>query len=372
MGLKESLATVIGHASLPKVEMTSFNGQANKYLMFIRQFDSIIASKVRDRGQLLSYLIYYCTGKARKAIEACVALPSEEGYERARTILRDLYGQEHDIARAHIQELIGNSATIPNASEALSDFATTLRNSYIALTQLGYTADLNSAANLEKIVMRLPLELQGRWADVAEHILGSGKEPDFDDLTKFVESRARTARTRYGQLWMQSKASLDSKPAYTVPKPSTSFSDQSNANYMNNRPLNRSYRSCIVCGGDHRLPDCPAFQKEQLTTRRNIVRTNNLCYLCLGAGHSAKYCRSNIKCSMLGCQRRHHTLVHSEGQMEVEIRHANTNLARNMTHEKVFFGTVPVRIPGPNGMVETYAFLDSGSDTSLVSEGLIR
>jgi len=46
----------------------------------------------------LSYLIQYCTGEAKRSIEDCVVLPSENRYKRAKKILLTPYGKPHLVA----------------------------------------------------------------------------------------------------------------------------------------------------------------------------------------------------------------------------------------------------------------------------------
>ncbi|KAH9592496.1 Transmembrane protein 8B, variant 2 [Schistosoma haematobium] len=85
--LKDTLHTMVNNMVLPKIDMMYCDGQPGQYYRFISQFTSIIESKPSDKGQLLPYLLYYCKGKARTAIEACISLPSHLGYDRAKRIL---------------------------------------------------------------------------------------------------------------------------------------------------------------------------------------------------------------------------------------------------------------------------------------------
>ncbi|CAH8593460.1 unnamed protein product [Schistosoma rodhaini] len=71
--LKGTLHTLVGNMVLPKIDMMYFDGQPGQYYRFISQFNSLIESKLSDKGQLLSYFLYYCKGKARTAIESCIS-----------------------------------------------------------------------------------------------------------------------------------------------------------------------------------------------------------------------------------------------------------------------------------------------------------
>ncbi|VDP47737.1 unnamed protein product [Schistosoma margrebowiei] len=65
---------------LPKVELSTFDGQPAKYWKFIRRFELYVVCKVEDDGQRLLYLLHYCKGKAREAIDECIMLPPSSSY----------------------------------------------------------------------------------------------------------------------------------------------------------------------------------------------------------------------------------------------------------------------------------------------------
>ena len=86
--------------------MGYFDGNPENYWRFVRQFEFYIENRVADSGQRLLYLIHYCQGQARVAIQDCVMLPPIRAYERARNILKDLYGQDHLVSRSLIDGLL--------------------------------------------------------------------------------------------------------------------------------------------------------------------------------------------------------------------------------------------------------------------------
>ena len=66
--------------------------------------------------------------------------------------------------------------------------------------ELSYQADINSLDTLKKIVMRLPVHMQAKWADESGKILEMGSEPTFSHLADFLEKRALIANTEFGKL----------------------------------------------------------------------------------------------------------------------------------------------------------------------------
>ena len=75
-----------------------------------------------------------------------------------------------------------------------------MQNCALTLVQMGYEADVNSADNLVKVVKRLPVHLQSKWADRAGSLALAGTEPTFMDLSAFVEEKALLANTTYGRI----------------------------------------------------------------------------------------------------------------------------------------------------------------------------
>ncbi|GAA48417.1 protein disulfide-isomerase, partial [Clonorchis sinensis] len=170
-----SITPVTATVELPKVELSYFDGNPSHYWRFTRQFEIYIESKVQDAGQRLLYLIHYCQGDAKAAIEECVMLSPEVAYSRAREILRNLFGQPPIVARCLLECLFRFARQTTGTAKSLSDLCIKMRSCEIALTQMRYVSDLHSFAVVERIVRCLPSPLQHKWAEVADTISMSGR-----------------------------------------------------------------------------------------------------------------------------------------------------------------------------------------------------
>jgi hypothetical protein len=153
------IAQALARVDLPRVELAYFDGDPIFYHQFIRQFETQVESRVNDPGQRLSFLIHYTKGRAKRAIEGCVVLPPQAGYDRARNILKELFGKSHSIGRALISDLT-QGAPLRATADDLIEFSIKLENCEMTLMQMGRQADLNSETNLERIVTRLPSDVQ--------------------------------------------------------------------------------------------------------------------------------------------------------------------------------------------------------------------
>lgn len=87
-----------------------------------------------------------------------------------------------------------------------------------------------------------------------------------------------------------------------------------------------SSRECVLCSANHELNDCVKFKALNLDQRKEKVISNNLCFKCLRAGHSAVRCSSS-RCAK--CRGRHHLLLHSE-----ELHNQRSSKGSTSTAEK--------------------------------------
>ena len=100
-----SMASAVRESfSVPKPEIISFSGDPKDYHRFMRCFEANIDKQVEDSGLKLNYLIQFCNGEAKEAIQDCVILNPEEGFEIAKNILKRRYGQPHTIVRALVRQ----------------------------------------------------------------------------------------------------------------------------------------------------------------------------------------------------------------------------------------------------------------------------
>ena len=83
---KEMANSIKFGMSLPKPELRTFSGDPTEYWQFICNFDASLGASC-DALSRLNFLVQHCQGDARKAIEGCVILEPEVGYQKARKIL---------------------------------------------------------------------------------------------------------------------------------------------------------------------------------------------------------------------------------------------------------------------------------------------
>ncbi|OON15861.1 hypothetical protein X801_08332 [Opisthorchis viverrini] len=106
------VATTSKSAYISAVELTKCDGISHDYMKFIRQFELCVECKTAVDRQRLLFLLLYCRGSAREAIEECTLLPPTEDYRRARQVLSRLFCRSHRVSRSLLDELHESFDTI--------------------------------------------------------------------------------------------------------------------------------------------------------------------------------------------------------------------------------------------------------------------
>ncbi|CAH8678922.1 unnamed protein product [Schistosoma haematobium] len=345
----DSVKALCMSVSLPKIEIMKFDGSPLKFWTFMKGFKVNIVDRVNDDTQKLMYLIHYCEGIAKDAIEHRVLLPEKEGYTEAIKPLHERFGRPHDIVEAFLTELLSGSPLNQDDITGLQKLTRLMTNCKIALSQMGRNADLNCSTNIKRIVKQLPRSMQFKWAEAADDILRKGLEPNFDDLLQFLEKKVSIATNTYGQL-----ASGSYKAQTTSNNRSSSIRAKIHTSSI------KGSVHCVICSDAHEVTSCPQLLSVSHNEKVELLKKFKLCFNCLKPNHRATDCRQPVLCEIDGCKRRHHRILHNT---EPDVKQA----CCNSTHTTgTYLGFVPVRLHGPTGYVDTYALLDNGSDSTLL------
>ena len=191
-------------------------------------------------------------------------------------------------------------------------------------------------------------------------------------------------------------------------------------NYSKQRPRVRNYGTqgkphdktgvgkglkCSSCDANHWLSQCDAFKQMSVEDRFVFVRQKKLCINCFVPGHFVRDCSKKSFCREHGCTDKHSTFLHPKqprtdppsdkltpGEKDEDnsrrseedhaakesnngyVRTRKSPLRASASMSTTGLAVVPVRVKakGKAKTVETYAFLDSGSNTSFCPEKLMR
>ena len=412
-GLIDAMRTMTTHinrshvAPLPKEER--FSGDPLTYRRFVKHFDSYLTKGVVDMAEKLDLLISSCAGEARANIADCImARTPDLGYFEARRILERLYGQDHTIVSAYINKILNGPPIKANDRQALAALGRDMRNCLMACGNLN-SAGLDTQQTVSSVFTRLPRHLQDKFVASVTMLLETGRPVTFAMLADFVERRSLVEASFLGQVVEQrGDRGRDKGAKFNQPFRKASINTVQGEASRPFRSNGAGNTQCEFCSLSHALWKCQEFGKESVEKRWSFAKDKHLCFNCLGH-HFSKSCKSKVRCS--NCKASHHTLLHrapgetvsppdgaskevgngagevrqvmsvsmkqvkpsgeSHG-LEEEARAARENSTTQTRTCQVRLRVVPVRVWGDGKrLVDTYAFLDEGSDTTLCTDGLI-
>ena len=208
----EQQQKMIDMLQAPKAELKTFDGDPLKYWTFIRSFESNVHDVLSDPAARLTRLIQYTTDEAEDAISSCTIMEPSHGYETAREILKDRFGNNFVIAKAWLDKITSGKGIrvddplLPKALRKLSDDT---KNCKITLDAMGpeYVIEMNSQNSILKIVTKLPGYLKARWRKEAVDLqLKHGRLPRFEDVVNFLAYAAVEANNSiYGSIMTPEK-----------------------------------------------------------------------------------------------------------------------------------------------------------------------
>ena len=91
----------------------------------------------------------------------------EDGYQEARTLLKDRYGQSYRIATAYVERLTNIPPIKAEDSVTLRRFSVLLTGCTYIFGDTGYLRKAENPETLRMIVKRLPYGLKLKWRDIA-------------------------------------------------------------------------------------------------------------------------------------------------------------------------------------------------------------
>ena len=146
--------SVSGHespAKLPKLNISRFDGTYEDWPRFWNQFVEIIDKTTMAGVTKFAYLKSFLDPKVKKSIEG---LPfSNEGYNRAKSVLLDKHGKDSEIIKAYTQQIF-DLPIIPDQNVArIHEFSDKLTFSVQSLQTMGKLEQVNGyvAMTLDKL-----------------------------------------------------------------------------------------------------------------------------------------------------------------------------------------------------------------------------
>ncbi|KAK3732306.1 hypothetical protein QZH41_007811 [Actinostola sp. cb2023] len=125
-------------------------------------------------------------------LQSCLAMNTDEGYARARELLKSRYGQPFKIATTYIENVLRTPLTKAEDARALQRYSVLLASCVDTLTKIGYASKIDNPDTLRKIIEKLPFSLRDRWRTTADDINEvKRRDVTIHDVVDFVTKKAR-------------------------------------------------------------------------------------------------------------------------------------------------------------------------------------
>ena len=316
---------------------------------FIDLFNSSVDSNSQlSNAQKLQYLKAFLTNDAAKLLSSFTI--TDSNYHTALEVLKKRYDNPRMIARAHVQSIFDLPNMRNDNGKDLRKLIEGVEEHRLSLRTLGLPVEHYDLFLNFLITERLDQETRRQWKIASP---GTGIQ-DYDNLKAFIETRCNAL-----------EASTQPVKKFFTQSRSPAF-PQRNQSYLGTQ----ANELCVFCGKEHKLYSCPKYNDLSVETKTDFIKEKQLCFNCLRTGHLLKDCTSPNKCKE--CNRSHHTSIHrsytnakvnsaTEAPEAVASHSATTN-------KQVVLPTAIVSVQGKHGTVSLRALLDSGSQTSFLTE----
>nr|XP_049467061.1 uncharacterized protein LOC125908380 [Anopheles coluzzii] len=365
------------HRNVP-TELPEFSGDPAEWPVFIAHYDYTTEKCGFSNWENMIRLQKALKGPALEVVRSRLVLP--EVVPQVIATLRSRYGRPEHLISALIGKMRRMPAPCREKPDTVVAFGEAVRSMVDHMQAAGLRAHLTNPLLLQEIVERLPTSEQYSWA---RHIRGV-TEPDLIVFGEFMTEWMDDAETL---------TRLDSPSLKAVDRKKPNTKGYVHAHVENQGATTSGTRaiqvgqSCFVCNKrGHLVSKCFAFGAMAVKDRWRKARALSLCFSCLER-HNWRTCQNRAVCSIGGCTRRHHALLHGaeesreigSEQNNIESREGGIDggvIAESNHHQyvssssKALFRIVPVTVYGPAATVTTFAFLDEGSSMTLVDDDL--
>ena len=295
------------------------------------------------------------TGKAKTSIEGYGY--GGDSYNKALSELESRFGKPSLVIKATLGKLRTFNRLQDNDPECVRSYSDVVSTTVWTLSRFGYISDLHAEANLSLATYKLSNELLLKWK---EHV--NNAKLDRPNLNHFSD-------------WLKGQADIYDECARSSKK-----SKHPRHNGQSNKVNNQTVLSCIMLDGSkHSLSECPKFKSLSVENRLLEVKKHRLCFCCLSNEHWSNKCPVRKQCQTNGCKGYHHNLLHRmenkepgsgikppEREENIGATSESKQCSQIKRSTPVLLQVIPVTVHGPNGCLNTYAMLDSGSTCSLV------
>ncbi|KFD65639.1 hypothetical protein M514_22234 [Trichuris suis] len=345
-----------------------FDGDPRKWDLFIGSFRALVHDVMPSDAIRMAYLRRLLSPQVRDSIATYLHNP--ELYRDALKDLRYRYGDRRLIAQYSLKALRGMEPLRREDLNELDRFSCELHGIICSLVKSGHQAEMIAAGNVHDVVTKLTPRLREKWTEKARYLPCPVSLQSLDDwLCELV-------------LTKRSAAIFEERAVFKA-----TMGRQRRAAGVNIVVKDKVLPAvCAACNGSHSLAECEQFNSMTTYDRLNVARKAKCCFVCLSRGHQSRACAVRKSCPISGCSGKHHRLLHGASFCQNADRTQPVlceeqkpresvkvvQVGATISDRAVLLSVVPIMVGNSSARMKTYALLDSGSEASLITEGLAR
>ena len=103
--IAEALCNLVKQQSASDDDLDMFDGNPLEYHYFMTLFQELVEKRIEDPRGRLTHLIKYTRGDSKEMIKHCVQQPAVVGYDNAKELLVQKYGNPYSIMNIYRKEI---------------------------------------------------------------------------------------------------------------------------------------------------------------------------------------------------------------------------------------------------------------------------
>lgn len=370
---KTNVDHAVSNVRLPKINISKFSGNYTEWTTFKDLFTSLIHNNdCLEDVQKMHYLKGLLSGEAEQLVRHIAV--SSDNYNECWSLLHSRYNNVKFLSNGYLKRLLGQN-NVNECSSSIKGLLDTTMECLNGLKNLGIDVSTWDSIVIFIVSSKLDPESRKQWET---KISNKDELPVLSEFREFLEARFRALEF------------VDTKSSKPKPKVHHVVTTD-----------NKAVENCPFCKENHKISSCKKFAQESYESRHSFAQTRRLCYNCLNANHSIKFCRHTATCRI--CKKRHHSLLHPNSVSNSTVVRENSNtadevksavsnvqaslsvsepLTSNSIVSHFSKGSIPTQVLLATALVEAQTrsgstqllrvLLDQGSQASFIAESAVQ
>lgn len=259
---------------LPRRDIQIFDGDPLQFQTFMMTFEHSIEEKTASAKDCLYFLEQYTRGQPRELVRSCQHMPHDQGYAKAKFLLREHFGNSSIIASSYVDKVLTWPTLKSEGVKALQAYSFLLRGCCNAMGEFGSMHELDVTANMQTVVRKLPYKLRDAWRIIACDLQHKfDRRVTFRDIVEFIERQVKIASDPlFGNIQdspvvaRKEVRNVKSQP-YSKVKGSSfattvAMVDKRVMPRMRREKASTVLKVCLFCGAGHMLDRCHLLEKK--------------------------------------------------------------------------------------------------------------